>query len=82
MIQRLLGVSVGALVTFVILWFTTVTNPVDLIPWYVAASVIGAIASFLWPVVIGFWLGRRAKARRDETIQKEVDRQLAEQNKG
>jgi len=82
MIQRFLGVSIGALVTFLILWFSTVTNPVDLMPWYVAAAVIGAIASFLWPVVIGFWLGRRAKSRRDESIQKEVDRQLAEQNKG
>jgi hypothetical protein len=82
MIQRFLGVSIGALVTFLILWFSTVMNPVDLMPWYVAAAVIGAIASFLWPVVIGFWLGRRAKARRDESIQKEVDRKLAEQNKG
>jgi len=82
MIQRFLGVSIGALITFLILWFSTVTNPVDLMPWYVAAAVIGAIASFLWPVVIGFWLGRRAKSRRDESIQKEVDRQLAEQNKG
>jgi hypothetical protein len=82
MIQRFLGVSVGALVTFLILWFSTVTNPVDLMPWYVAAAVIGAIASFIWPIVIGFWLGRRARARRDESIQKEVDKQLAEQNKG
>jgi len=82
MIQRFLGVSIGALITFLILWFSTVTNPVDPMPWYVAAAVIGAIASFLWPVVIGFWLGRRAKSRRDESIQKEVDRQLAEQNKG
>jgi Na+/pantothenate symporter len=82
MIQRFLGVSVGALVTILILWLSTVTDPVDLMPWYVAAAVIGAIASFLWPVVIGFWLGRRARARRDESIQKEVDKQLAEQNKG
>ena len=66
MIQRFLGVSIGALVTFLILWFSTVTDPVDLMPWYVAAAVIGAIASFLWPVVAGIWLGRRAKARRDE----------------
>jgi Na+/pantothenate symporter len=82
MIQRFLGVTVGALVTFLILWLSTVIDPVDLIPWYVAAAVIGAIASFLWPVVIGFWLRGRAMDRRDEQIQKEVDKQLAEQNKG
>jgi len=81
-IQRLLGVSVGALITFLILWLSTVVKPVDLMPWYLAAAVIGAIASFFWPVVIGFWLHRRAKARRDDQIQKEVDRQLEEQQKG
>jgi hypothetical protein len=81
MIQRFLGVSVGALVTFAVLWFSTVANPTDLMPWYVAAAVLGAIASFLWPVVIGFWFARRRKDKRDEQIQKEVDRQLAEQNK-
>jgi Na+/pantothenate symporter len=81
MIQRFLGVSIGALVTLLILWVSTVTDPVDLMPWYVAAAVIGAIASFFWPVVAGIWLGRRAKSRRDEAIQKEVDKQLAEQGK-
>ncbi len=56
MIQRLIGVSIGALITFAILWLSDVTNQTDLIPWYFAAAVIGAIASFLWPVVIGFGL--------------------------
>jgi len=78
MIQRLIGVSIGALITFGILWFSDFTNQTDLIPWYFAAAVIGAVASFFWPVVAGIWLGRRAKARRDDQIQKEVDRQMAE----
>ena len=78
MIQRLIGVSVGALVTFLILWFGDVTNQADLMPWYVAAAVIGAIASFFWPVVDGFVLARRARARRDNRIESEVERQLAE----
>lgn len=81
MIQRLLGVSIGALVTLVILWLSTVTKPADLMPWYIAAVAIGAITSFLWPVVIGFWLGRRAKDRRDDEVEREVQRQLAEQKK-
>jgi hypothetical protein len=81
MVQRLIGVSIGALVTFIILWLSDFTNQTDLYPWYVAAAVIGAVASFFWPVVIGFWLGRRARARRDEKIQQEVDRQLAERQK-
>jgi predicted branched-subunit amino acid permease len=80
MLQRLIGVSIGALITFLILWFSDFTNQTDLIPWYTAAVVIGAIASFFWPVVAGIWLGRRARARRDEQIQKEVDRQMAQKS--
>jgi uncharacterized membrane protein len=81
MLQRLIGVSIGALVTFAILWLSDLTNQTELVPWYFAAAVIGAIASFFWPVVAGIWLGRRAKARRDEKIQQEVDRQLAERQR-
>jgi len=82
MVQRLIGVSIGALITFLILWFsTTLAAEEDLLSWYVAAAVIGAIASFFWPIVIGFWLGGRVRARRDERIEDEVQRQLAERQK-
>ena len=81
MLQRLIGVAIGALITFLILWISDVANPVDRMPWYLVAAVVGAIASFFWPIVIGFWLGRRARARRDEQIQKEVDRQIAEKSR-
>jgi hypothetical protein len=75
-LQRLIGVTVGALVTFGILliWHADATQ------WAIA-SAVGAIASFLWPIVIGFWLGRRAKARRDDAIEAEVARQVAAQNR-
>ena len=82
MLQRLIGVTIGALVTFGILWLsTTLAAEVDLLTWYAAAAIIGATSSFFWPVVAGIWLGRRARARRDEKIQQEVDRQLAEKQK-
>lgn len=81
MLQRLIGVTIGGIVTFVILWLSNFTNQADLIPWYFAAALIGAIASFFWPVVAGIWLGRRAKARRDERIEAEVQRQLAEKQR-
>jgi hypothetical protein len=79
MIQRFLGVTIGALLTLLVLWVSTVAKPADLMPWYVAAVVIGAIASFLWPSLVGFWSGRRAKDRREETVEREVQRQLAEE---
>lgn len=75
MIQRLIGVSVGALVTFIFLWF----SHLDSTAWAIAA-IAGAITSFFWPIVIGFFLARRAKKRREDDIQSEVARQMASQN--
>ena len=79
MIQRAIGVTVGAIVTLVILVIMNLENP----SWqdYIAPLAIGAVAAWAWPVVIVFWLGRRAKQRRDNQIQSEVDRQLQEQNR-
>lgn len=77
MIQRFLGVSIGALVTYVMLWWNHVDMAVA-----GTAVVVGAIASFFWPIVAGFFLARRAKRRRDANIQDEVAKQVAAQTKG
>ena len=84
MLQRFFGVSIGAIVTFLLLiifdggkrFFGGDANQA-----YLWASIIGAIASFFWPIVIGWFLIRRRKARRDNQIQSEVERQMAEQQK-
>ena len=74
MIQRFIGGAVGALVTIGILWW----NHVD--PTLAAtAAFIGAIAAFIWPIVVGFFLVRRSRSRREEEIQAEVARQMAAQ---
>jgi hypothetical protein len=44
---------------------------------YAIVAVIGAIVAFLWPLVFGFWMGRRVKQRREDSIEAEVQRQLA-----
>ena len=77
MIQRLIGVSLGALVTYVILWWNQVDMAVA-----GTAVVVGAIASFFWPIVAGFLLARRAKQRREDQMQAEVAKQVAAQTKG
>jgi len=77
MIQRLIGVSIGALVTFLLLWW----NHVDSAAWATAA-IVGAIASFFWPIVAGFFLARRAKQRRSDAIEAEVAKQVSAQTKG
>ena len=75
MLQRGIGVVVGALVTLILLMIMATGNDVT---WqdFVWPLVIGGLATFFWPVVIGIWLGRRAKERRDNEIQSEVNRQL------
>ncbi len=72
MLQHIIGSAVGA----VIAWLVLVLTNANTSPQYVTAVVIGAIATILWPLVIGFFLARRVKNRRDEQIQKEVDKQL------
>ena len=72
MLQRIIGSVVGAAVTWLVLVVTNASTS----PQYVTAVVIGAIATVLWPLVIGIVLARRVMSRRDDQIQKEVDRQI------
>jgi hypothetical protein len=81
MIQRILAATIGGLVTFATLLFWNITDFTDPIPAFAIASILGAIGTLIWPLIFGFWAGRRMKERRDAEIQKEVDRQLADQGK-
>ena len=77
MIQNILGILVGSLVTLVVLLVTRAND----LSMYITALVIGGIGNFLWPIIAGFWLVRRRKNRRDNQIESEVNRQMAEQNR-
>lgn len=80
MIQRAIGVTIGAIVSLILL---TVMVPGTGATWsdFVPPLVIGAIAAWAWPVVIVFWLGRRIKHRRENQIESEVQRQLDEERR-
>jgi hypothetical protein len=73
MLQHAIGIVVGGVVALALLMLT-----ISGVQWnsFVMPLVVGGVATFFWPVVIGFWLGRRAKQRRDDQIQSEVNRQL------
>jgi hypothetical protein len=75
-IQRIIGGAVGALATWLILVWNNVNSSVA-----ITAAVVGAVAAFLWPIIVGFFLARRVKQRREDDIQAEVARQVAAQNK-
>ena len=79
--QRTIGVILGALVTYLMLVILDATST-DPSTKYLTAVVVGALVSWLWPWVIGFFLLRRAKERRDKKIAEEVDRQVAASKKG
>jgi hypothetical protein len=75
MLQRIIGGAVGALVVIAILWWNHVDTSLA-----ATAAIAGAVAAFFWPIVIGFFLARRVKNRRNDEIQDEVARQVAAQN--
>jgi hypothetical protein len=79
--QRTIGVVLGALVTYLLLVILDATSG-DATPKYGTAVVVGALVSWLWPWIIGIILVRRAKARRDQKISDEVDKQVAASKKG
>ena len=79
--QRTIGVVLGGLVTYLILVLLDATST-DASAKYGMAVVVGGLVSWLWPWVIGFFLLRRAKERRDRKIAEEVDKQVAASKKG
>ena len=78
MIQRGIGIIIGGVVTLIVLMLM-VNNE----EWstFVPAIIIGGLAAFFWPVVIGFVLGRRARARQEARIESEVQRQLNDERR-
>jgi phosphotransferase system glucose/maltose/N-acetylglucosamine-specific IIC component len=79
MLQRIIGLAIGGVVSLILLLIMVPDNST----WqdYVLPLAIGQVAAFFWPVVIAFWLGRRARARRDNQIEAEVQRQLDQERR-
>jgi purine-cytosine permease-like protein len=77
MIQRIIGLTIGVIVTLILLVaMTTVTVNEAIVP-----LAIGAVAAFFWPIVIGWFLVRRARQRQQDKIEDEVQRQMNQQNR-
>jgi len=80
MLHRIIGAGIGALATYLLL---IIFGPKGAdASMYVMPVIVGALVALLWPWVIGLLLARRVKARRDDKISAEVERQVAEQTKG
>jgi hypothetical protein len=76
--QRFIGIVLGGLTIWALLNIMDALSA-DTQPKYLLAILIGMLVALIYPWAIGFFLVRRAKDRRDEEIQAEVQRQLAEE---
>jgi len=76
--QRVIGIIVGGFTIYVLLNIMDAVTK-DTQPRYLLAVGIGMLVMLLWPWVIGLFFARRIKNRRDEEIQKEVDKQISAQ---
>lgn len=78
MITRIISLAIGGVVT----WLALVLTKAAAGDAYIVPIVIGAVAAFFWPVVIGIFLARRARERQEARIQSEVERQMAQKERG
>jgi cell shape-determining protein MreD len=79
MIRRISGIILGVLAFLVVYWFTGLGTPSQ--PNWALAALIGLVVALIWPWLFGLYAVRRVRQRRQNEIDEEVQRQLAQQNK-
>ena len=79
MIRRITGIIIGVVAFFVVYWLTGLGTPSS--PNWALAALVGLVVALLWPWLFGLYMVRRVRANRQEEIDKEVQAQLAKQNK-
>lgn len=79
MIRRITGIILGVLAFLVVYWFTGLGTPSQ--PNWALAALIGLVVALIWPWLFGLYAVRRVRQRRQNEIDEEVQRQLAQQNK-
>lgn len=79
MIRRISGIILGVLAFLVVYWFTGLGTPSQ--PNWALAALIGLVVALIWPWLFGLYAVRRVRQRRQNDIDEEVQRQLAQQNK-
>ena len=68
MIRRITGIVLGVVAFLIVYWLTGGL-----------AILVGLVVALIWPWVMGLILVRRARQRRQNEIDQEVQRQLAQQ---
>ncbi|HLO35161.1 MAG TPA: hypothetical protein VK194_03730 [Candidatus Deferrimicrobium sp.] len=77
MIRRITGIVLGVLAFLLVYWlsggFATPSTP----NWALSI-LVGLVVALLWPWVFGLLMVRRVRQNRQDEIDKEVQKQLAE----
>jgi 4-amino-4-deoxy-L-arabinose transferase-like glycosyltransferase len=76
--HRFIGIVLGGLTIYLLLNISEALT-VDTQPRYLISIVAGMLVALIWPWLMGMRVARRAKERRDDEIEEEVQRQLAEE---
>jgi uncharacterized membrane protein (DUF485 family) len=80
MIRRITGIILGVLAFLLVYWATSLGTPSQ--PNLALALLVGLVVALIWPWIMGLIVVRRVRQRRQDEIDKEVQEQLARQNRG
>ena len=78
MIRRITGIVLGV-VAFLIVYALTGGLATPSNPNWALSILVGLVVALIWPWVMGLIVVRRARQRRQDEIDQEVARQLAQQ---
>ena len=77
MIRRITGIILGVIAFFLVYWATGLGTPSS--PNWALSILVGLVVALLWPWVFGLIMVRRVRQNRQNEIDQEVQKQLAEQ---
>ena len=77
MIRRITGIVLGVLAFFLVYWITGLGTPSE--PNWALAALIGLVIALIWPWLFGLYAVRRVRQNRQNEIDQEVQKQLAQQ---
>ena len=77
MIRRITGIIIGVIAFFLVYWLTGLGTPSQ--PNWALAALVGLVVALIWPWLFGLYMVRRVKANRQNEIDQEVQKQLAQQ---
>ena len=77
MIRRITGIILGVLAFLLVYWITGLGTPSQ--PNLALALLVGLVVALIWPWIMGLIVVRRTRQRRQNEIDEEVQKQLAQQ---